>query len=131
MSIKLKFAMLLVFILPYLYAGEDESLFTTLQSYLARYRQSINKADIKIENGVIYIALDGRRTNHKSLLLLGFNAVGRSLQKQNYTLHQVQIIINYKIKDDQKIVATATIATVLSLSQGQMSPDQFFSKVRY
>ena len=35
------------------------------------------------------------------------------------------------VEDIQQIVATATIESVLSLSRGQMNPDQFFSEVRY
>ncbi len=81
--------------------------------------------------GVISLELDGRRTNHNSLLLLGFHSVGRSLQKHNISLRQVKIMIRYEMKDIQQIVATATIESVLSLSSGQMNPDQFFSEVRY
>ena len=123
--------MLVFFILSSLFAGEIESLFLPIQSYLSRYRQSIDTEDIKIDNGVIYLELDGRRTNYKSLLLLGFNSVGRSLQKHSHPLRQVQIIIHFKMKDSQQIVATATIESVFSLSHGQMNPDQFFNGLRY
>ena len=74
MSIKLRFYVFLI-ITPCLYAGSNESIFTSIQSNLERYRQSIVKEDIKIENGVIYLELVGRRTNHKSLLLLGYHSV--------------------------------------------------------
>ena len=130
MSIKLRFYVFLI-IITCSYAGSNESIFTSIQSNLERYRQSIAKEDIKIENGVIYLELVGRRTNHKSLLLLGYHSVGRSLQKHNISLRQVKIMIRYEMKDIQQIVATATIESVLSLSRGQMNPDQFFSEVRY
>ena len=131
MSIKLRFVFLFVFIIPFLHAGEDESLFVPIQSYLSLYRQFIDKEDIILTNGVIYLELYGRRTNHKSLLLLGFYSVGRALQRSNAPLYKVQIIIHYELKDAQQIVASATRQSVLLLYQGQMNPEQFFSEVEY
>ena len=131
MSIKLIFTILFVFILPSLYAGQDESLSAEIQTYLSRYRQSIDKEDIMIENGVIFLELDGRRTNHKSLLLLGFHSVGRQLQKYSGTFREVQIIIHYEMKHTQHMAVTASNESVLGLSQGRINPDQFFNRVRY
>ena len=84
---------------------------------------------------MIYLELDGRRTNLNSLFLLGFYSVGRTLgrqlQEQSFPLREVQIIIYYEMKDAQQIAVTASIESVLALSQGRINPDQFFNEIRY
>ena len=128
---KLRFAMFLFSILASLYSGQDGSLFDPILSYLNRYRYSIEKDDLTIENGMLSLELKARRTNYKSILLLGFHSVGRSLQKSSFPLHYVRIIIHYEMKDAQQIIAIAKMESVLALSRGQMNLDQFFNGVRY
>ena len=128
---KLRFSIFIVFILSSLHSGEDLSLFHSIQSYLLRYRQFIDTNDLIVGDGVIYLELDGRRTNHKSLLLVGFHSVGRQLQNSSFHLRQVQVTIHYEMKETQQISATASMESVLALSQGRMNPDQFFNKVHY
>ena len=129
MRMKLQFAVFLLFITSYLFSGQSESLFDSVSSYLKRYRQNIEEKDLTIKNGVIYLELYGRRTNLNSLLLLGFYSVGRQLQNNNYPFREVQIIIHYEMKDTQQIVVSATVESVLSLSQGRINPDQFYDEV--
>ena len=128
---KHRFSIVLFCLLSSLYSGQGASLFHPIQSYLHRYRQSIEKNDLTVENGVIYLELNGRRTNHKSLLLLGFHSVGRQLQKSSFHFNQIQITIHYDMKETQQMSAVASMESVLDLSQGRMNPEQFFSKVRY
>ena len=64
---------------------------------MKRYRQDIYENDLTVKNGVISLELDGRRTNHNSLLLLGFHSVGRQLQRYSGTFREVQIIIHYEM----------------------------------
>ena len=131
MGIKLKFTMFLLFFMSYLYPGQSETLFDSISSYLKRYRQNIEEKDVTVKNGVIYLELDGRRTNLNSLLLLGFHSVGRQLQRNSSSFREVQIIINYEMKNTQQMVATAKIESVMALSQGRINPEQFFNEVRY
>ena len=135
MGIKLKFTMFLLFFMSYLYPGQSETLFDSISSYLKRYRQNIEEKDVTVKNGVIYLELDGRRTNLNSLFLLGFHSVGRTvgrkLQKNNAIFREVQIIIYYEMKDTQQMVATASMESVMALSQGRINPEQFFNEVRY
>ena len=135
MSMKLQCAMLFLFFMSYLYSEQSETLFDPINSYLKRYRQDIEEKDITVKNGVIYLELDGRRTNLNSLFLLGFYSVGRTvgrkLQEQSFPLREVQIIIYYEMKDAQQIAVTASIESVLALSQGRINPDQFFNEIRY
>ena len=135
MSMKLQCAMLFLFFMSYLYSEQSETLFDPINSYLKRYRQDIEEKDITVKNGVIYLELDGRRTNLNSLFLLGFYSVGRTLgrqlQEQSFPLREVQIIIYYEMKDAQQIAVTASIESVLALSQGRINPDQFFNEILY
>ena len=131
MGVKLKVALFLLFFMSYLYPGQSETLFDSISSYLKRYRQYIEEKDVTVKNGVIYLELDGRRTNLNSLLLLGFYSVGRQLQRNSTPFREVQIIINYEMKATQQMVATASMETVMALSQGRINPEQFFNEVRY
>ena len=131
MSIKLQFAISLLFVITHLYSGQGKALFEPIRSDLKRYRLYIEENDLTVNNGVIYLELDGRRTNHNSLFLLGFYSVGRQLQKNNFPFREVQIIIHYEMKDIQHIIVTASITSVLALSQGRINSDQFFNEVRY
>ena len=132
---KLQFAIFLLFIMSYIYPGEGETIFNPIHTYLMLYRQNIEENDLTYKHGVINLVLHGRRTNHKSLLLLGFYSVGRTvgrqLKEQSFPLREVQIIIYYKMKDAQQIAVTASIESVLALSQGRINPDQFFNEIRY
>ena len=131
MGMKMKFSMFLLFFISYLYPGQSETLFDSISSYLKRYRQYIEEKDVTVKNGVIYLELDGRRTNLNSLLLLGFHSVGRQLQRNSSPFREVQIIINYEMKNTQQMVATAKMESVIALSQGRINPEQFFNEVRY
>ena len=131
MGMKRKVAIFLFFIMSFLYPGKNETLFDSISSYLKRYRQDIEEKDLTVKNGVIYLELDGRRTNLNSLLLLGFHSVGRQLQRNNSPFREVQIIINYEMKNTQQMVATAKMESVMALSQGRINPDQFFNEVSY
>ena len=131
MVMKLKVALFLLFFMSYMYPGQSETLFDSISSYLKRYRQYIEEKDVTVKNGVIYLELDGRRTNLNSLLLLGFYSVGRQLQRNSTPFREVQIIINYEMKNTQQMVATAKMESVMALSQGRINPQQFFNEVRY
>ena len=120
-----------LFFISYLFSGQGSVLFEPLQHHMKRYRQYIEEKDVTVKNGVIYLELDGRRTNLNSLLLLGFHSVGRQLQKYSGTFREVQIIIHYEMKNTQHLSVTASKESVLALSQGRIKPEQFFNQVRY
>ena len=125
------FAILVVFFTTFLFSKEGNALFNPVQSHLKQYRQFISENDLTINNGVINLVLDGRRNNHKSLLLLGFYTVGKQLPKNGFPFREVQIIINYTMKDAQQMSYIASIESVLALSQGRINPDQFFDEISY
>ena len=127
----IKFTLFIVFIFSLLFSIENESLFNPIRSSLERYRHTIEEKDFDIENGIIYLELNGRRTNQNSLFLLGFHSIGRQLQKGSFNFREVQIIIHYEMKNTQQITAKASIKTVLALSQGRLSQEQFFNEIAY
>jgi len=128
---KMRFMLLLVVIFSILFSTENKTLFDSINSYLKRYRHSIEEKDFNIKNGVIILELYGRRTNQKSLFLLGFYSIGRQLRKISFNFREVQIIIHYEMKNTQQMTAKASIESVLALSQGRISQEKFFNEIKY
>ena len=131
MKIKLRLGTILLIFWTILIAGKGDLLHESIESHLSKYRQEISDEDVTIQGGIIRLKLDGRRTNLKSQLLLGFFSVGRAIQKSSYPFREVQIIIYYEIKESQQLVVTASIDKVLELTQGRLGSEQFFNEIGY
>ena len=131
MKIKLRLGTILLIFWTVLIAGREDPLYESIESYLSKYRQTISEEDVTIQGGIIRLELDGRRTNLKSQLLLGFFSVGRAIQKSSYPFREVQIIIYYEIKESQQLAVTAGVEKVLKLAQGRLSSEQFFNEIGY
>ena len=131
MKIKLRLGTILLIFGLTLIAGREDPLYESIESYLSKYRQEISDEDLTIQSGIIRLELDGRRTNLKSQLLLGFFSVGRAIPKSSYPFRAVQIIIYYEIKESQQLVVTASIDKVLKLAQGRLGSEQFFNEIGY
>ena len=131
MSIKLRLGTILLIFWTVLIAGREDLLHESIAAYLSKYRQEISDEDVTIQSGIIWLELDGRRTNLKSQLLLGFYSVGRAIQKSSYPFREVQIIIYYEIKESQQLAVTADVEKVLKLAQGRLGSEQFFNEIEY
>ena len=131
MKIKLRLGTILLIFWTILIAGKGDLLHESIESYLSKYRQEISDEDLTIQGGIIRLELDGRRTNLKSQLLLGFFSVGRAIQKSSYPFREVQIIIYYEIKESQQLAVTAGVEKVLELTQGRLGSAQFFNEIGY
>ena len=131
MSIKLRLGTILLIFWTILIAGKGDLLHESIESYLSKYRQEISDEDVTIQSRIIRLELDGRRTNLKSQLLLGFYSVGRAIQKSSYPFREVQIIIYYEIKESQQLAVTAGVEKVLKLAQGRIGSEQFFNEIGY
>ena len=129
MKIKFRFVVILFILLSTIFAREGDLLFNAIESHLSKYRYSINERDISIINGIIRVKITARRTNIKSQQLLGFYSVGRALNKTSTPFREVQIIIHYELRGGQEVVMTAPVELTLALSQGKLSPNQFFDKL--
>ena len=131
MNICVRLGVITLILLASLNAGKQDLLYRSLETFLAKYKQSIESDDVTIQNGIFRLEMHGRRTNIKSQLLLGFYSIGRVLQKSNTPFREVQIIINYDLKERQTVITKAPIEKVLDLSRGKLSSDQFFAIIGY
>ena len=78
---------------------------------------------------IINVKIAARRTNIKSQQLLGFLSVGRAIQSSSNSFREVHIIIHYEIRGVQEILITAPVELAIQLSQGTLSPKQFFDRI--
>ena len=131
MNIYVRLIIIIFILLASLIAGRIDPLYGSIESYLAKYKQSIESDDVTMKNGIFRLEMHGRRTNIKSQLLLGFYSIGRVLQKSSTPLREVQIIINYDLKERQMVLAKAPLEKVLDLSQNRLSSEQFFVIIGY
>ena len=112
-------------------AGNEDPLYKSLETYLAKYRQSLARDDVTMQNGIFRLEMNGRRTNIKSQLLIGFYSVGRVLQNSSTPFREVHIVIYYDLKERQEVLAKAPAEKVMDLSQGRLSSEQFFVVIGY
>ena len=126
-----RLGIILFILLAGLIADIKDPLYESIESYLVKYRQSIQTDDLTLQNGIIHLEINGRRTNLKSQLLLGFYSIGRALQKSTTPYREVQIVIYYDLKERQEILIKAPAEVVLDLSQGRFSSEQFFAIIGY
>ena len=112
-----------------LFAGRGNILFNSIESYFSSYRQSIEAGDVTVREGIISVKITARRTNIKSQQLMGFYSVGRALQRTSISFREVHIIIHYEMRGVQEKLITAPVELVIQLSQGKLSPKQFFDKI--
>ncbi|HIB14679.1 MAG TPA: hypothetical protein EYO19_04385 [Candidatus Marinimicrobia bacterium] len=129
MNIRFRFAVILFILLSAIFGRTGDLIFHSIESQLSKYRYSINKRDISVINGIIRLEITARRTNIKSQQLLGFLSVGRAMQSSSNPFREVHIIIHYEIRGVQEILITAPVELVIQLSQGKLSPKQFFDKI--
>ena len=130
MNIFVQFSVILL-LLTALNGGDDLSLFNIIQSNLSKYRQSVSSSDFSFQNGVIHLKLDGRRTNIKSQMLLGFYSVGLALNRVEIHCREIEILIHYNVKMRGLVSARASAEEVMNLSQGRLSSEQFFILIGY
>ena len=130
MNIFVQFSVILL-LLTALNGGDDLSLFNIIQSNLSKYRQSVNSGDFAFQNGIIHLKLDGRRTNIKSQMLLGFYSVGLALNRVDIHCREIEILIHYNVKMRGLVSARASSEEVVNLSQGRLSSEQFFILIGY
>jgi len=121
----------ILLLLTALNGGNDLPLFNIIQSNLSKYRQSITSSDFSFQNGIIRLKLDGRRTNIKSQMLLGFYSVGLALNRADIHCREIEIVIHYNVKTRGQVSARASAEEVMNLSQGRLSSEQFFIQIGY
>ena len=131
MKIYIQLGVVVFILMAGINAGRKDPLYESIESYLVKYRQSIKTNDLTLQNGIIHLELNGRRTNLKSQLLLGFYSIGRALHKSTTPYREAQIVIYYDLKERQEVLIKAPTEVVLDLSQGRLSSEQFFAIIEY
>ena len=129
MNIRFRFAVIMFISLSAISGRTGDLIFHSIESQLSKYRYSINKRDISVINGIIRLEITARRTNIKSQQLLGFLSLGRAMPSSSNPFREVHIIIHYEIRGVQEILISAPVELVIQLSQGKLSPKQFFDKI--
>ena len=130
-NICVQLGIIIFILLAGLNAGNEDPLYKSLETHLAKYRQSLASDDVTMQNGIFRLEMNGRRTNIKSQLLIGFYSVGRVLQKSSTPFREVHIVIYYDLKERQEVLAKAPVEKVMDLSQGRLSSEQFFVVIGY
>ena len=131
MNFCVRLGIIIFILLAGLIADIKDPLYESIERNLKKYRQFITTDDVTFQNGIIRLEINGRRTNIKSQLLLGFYSIGRALQRSSTPFREVQIVIYYDLKESQEVLAKASAEKVLDLSQGRLSLEQFFVIIGY
>ena len=124
-----KFNIISLFFLVTFLFGENNILFDSIKGHLKQYNKKIYNNDLSIEQGILQLRLKGRRTNHKSLSLLGFYSIGKQLQKHSIHIKKIKINIQYEMKETQQVTFTASKELVMNLAQGSINPKQFMNRI--
>ena len=130
MNIFVRFSVIL-FLLTVLNGGNDLPLLSKIQANLIKYRQSISSDDLSFKNGIIRLELDGRRTNIKSQMLLGFYSAGLALNRIDIHCREIEIVIHYNVQTGGQVSVRASAEEVMNLSQGRLNSEQFFILIGY
>ena len=126
---KYKFNIISLFFLVTFLFGGNNILFDSINGHLKQYKQNISNNDLSIEQGILQLRLKGRRTNHKSLSLLGFYSIGKQLQKHSIHIKKIKINIQYEMKETQQVTFTASKELVMNLAKGSINPKQFMNRI--
>ena len=114
---------------PFQNYGYSHSLFNSVNKFLIQHRLHIDSEDLKVENGVISLVIDGRRTNVQSQLLIGFYSLAHSLKKQSFNCLQVEVILNCDTNRTKQILAKASIDSVRALANETIKPNHFLNSI--
>ena len=131
MNICVQLGIIIFILFAGLNAGYEDPLYKSLETNLAKYRQSLTSDDVTMQNGIFRLEMNGRPTNIKSQLLIGFYSIGRVMQKSSATFREVQVVIYYDLKEREEVLAKAPAEKVIDLSQGRLSLEQFFVLIGY
>ena len=110
---------------------DDGVIFENVHQHLAKYRQTISPSDLEFQNGVLRLQLAGRRTNYKSLMLLGFFAIGRTISTMDIQLYRIEVVILVEIRDGRRVSARAEPGEVVDLARGRINSEHFFQQIGF
>lgn len=97
-------------------------------------RIDLSKQDINIEDNVVTISVESRRTNVKSTIIKTYWLCGAAMNRNNLSYSEIRVIVTIRKKQTEKIVATANGRDVIQLgksdSPGYASFGDFMEKLK-
>ena len=91
------------------------------------HRMELTKRNIKVEDDVVIIEVNCRRTNIQSTLIKSYWLCGYAMDKNNLFYSKIQVILNIQKKQVETLVTIAKGKDVIKLSQLKSSEYSSFS----
>ena len=88
------------------------------------HRMEIKKRNIKVEDDVVIIEVNCRRTNIQSTLIKSYWLCGYAMDKNNLFYPEIRVILNIQKKEMETLVTIAKGKDVIKLGQ-RKSPEYF------
>ncbi len=82
-------------------------------------------------NQELTITMNSTRNNFDKSLLVGYYAAGKAIQKTNFNIESVIIIVNIEYKSVMQIISSVKKEDVLDYSSNKIDYSDFMKKVTY
>ena len=92
------------------------------------HRIELTKRNIKVEDDVVIIEVNCRRTNIQSTLIKSYWLCGYAMDKNNLFYPEIRVILNIQKKEIETLVTIAKGKDVIKLGQQKSSENSSFSK---
>ena len=92
------------------------------------HRIYLAERNIKVEDDVVIIEVNCRRTNIQSTLIKSYWLCGYAMDKNNLFYPEIRVILNIQKKEIETLVTIATGKDVIKLGQEKLTGSSSFSK---
>ena len=92
------------------------------------HRMELTKRNIKVEDDVVIIEVNCRRTNIQSTLIKSYWLCGYAMDKNNLFYPEIRVILNIQKKEIETLVTVANGKDVIKLGQEKLTGSSSFSK---
>ena len=92
------------------------------------HRMELTKRNIKVEDDVVIIEVNCRRTNIQSTLIKSYWLCGYAMDKNNLFYPEIRVILNIQKKEIETLVTVANGKDVIKLGQEKSTGSSSFSK---
>ena len=92
------------------------------------HRMELTKRNIKVEDDVVIIKVNCRRTNIQSTLIKSYWLCGYAMDKNNLFYPEIRVILNIQKKEIETLVTVANGKDVIKLGQKKSTGSSSFSK---
>ena len=92
------------------------------------HRMDLAERNIKVEDDVVIIEVNCRRTNIQSTLIKSYWLCGYTMDKNNLFYPEIRVILNIQKKEIETMVTVANGKDVIKLGQEKLTGSSSFSK---